>query len=102
MDAGFGSCLLREPQFAKLVEDALKHFDSVRYRLMAWVVMPNHVHVLFEAMAPWTMAKVVWSWKVWTGRRILEGLKKGEMIGSTTERAKLERARQELLKKEQA
>ena len=76
MDAGLGSCLLREAEFAKVVEYALKHFDGVRYRLMAWVVMPNHVHVLFETMAPWSMAKVVWSWKGWTGRKISEELKR--------------------------
>jgi REP element-mobilizing transposase RayT len=94
MDAGLGSCLLKEPEFARLVEGALKHFDSVRYRLMAWVVMPNHVHVLFERMAPWTMAKVVWSWKAWTGRKILEELKRRkaglELNDPISQRAKLE------------
>jgi putative transposase len=88
MDAGFGSCLLKESKFARLVEDALKHFDGVRYRLMAWVVMPNHVHVLFEPIAPWTMAKVVWCWKGFTGRRISEELRRREDEGPEAEPAK--------------
>ena len=48
IDAGHGSCLLREPRHAQLVQTSLLAFDSTRYRLLAWVVMPNHVHVLFQ------------------------------------------------------
>jgi REP element-mobilizing transposase RayT len=70
IDAGHGCCLLREPAAACLVQDALLYFDSVRYRLLAWVVMPNHVHVLFQPMEGWTMARIVASWKSFTGRRL--------------------------------
>ena len=28
------------------MEDALLFFDAQRYRLHAWVIMPNHVHAL--------------------------------------------------------
>src|ERR1700690_3880712 len=38
-DAGHGACWLREPRIAKLVENALLHFDTQRYRLLAWCVM---------------------------------------------------------------
>jgi putative transposase len=70
LDAGHGSCLLRTPEAAALVQDAFLHFDSVRYRLLAWVVMPNHIHVLFEPMADWDVARIVASWKSFTGRRL--------------------------------
>jgi REP element-mobilizing transposase RayT len=33
-----------------LVEAALLHFDNERYRLLAWCVMPNHVHVVVELL----------------------------------------------------
>jgi putative transposase len=72
IEAGHGSCVLREPEVARLMEGALAHFDGARYRLMEWVIMPNHVHILFETVPPWTVAKVVASWKTWTGRKILE------------------------------
>ena len=39
-------CYLAEPAVADEVMKALRHFDSVRYRLFALRVMPNHVHVL--------------------------------------------------------
>ena len=46
LDAGSGSCVLKDERAAKVVADALIHFDGERYDLGAWVVMPNHVHVV--------------------------------------------------------
>jgi putative transposase len=48
LDKGRGECLLRDVNAAVAMEGVLLRFDQVNYRLMAWVVMPNHVHVLFE------------------------------------------------------
>src|SRR6185437_17122670 len=48
LDAGHGACWLRGPTIARIVEDALIHFDGARYRLIAWTIMPNHVHALIE------------------------------------------------------
>jgi REP element-mobilizing transposase RayT len=70
-DAGHGSCVLREPEIAAMAEKTLLHFDGERYHLLAWVVMPNHIHVLFEPINGWTMAKAVASWKKFTARKIL-------------------------------
>lgn len=38
LDAGRGACWLREGKIARLVVDALRHFDGERYRLLAWCV----------------------------------------------------------------
>ncbi|MBI1320282.1 MAG: transposase [Candidatus Hydrogenedens sp.] len=70
LDACHGSCVLREAWAADLVESALLHFDGERYRMMAWVVMPNHVHALFEPLARSKVAEIVESWKKFTSRRI--------------------------------
>ncbi len=72
IDAGHGSCVLREPGIAAMVQESFLTFDSKRYRLLAWVVMPNHVHVLFQPMAGWTVAKIVASWKKFTARKICD------------------------------
>ena len=37
--------------------------------------MPNHVHVLFEPTANWTAARIVASWKSFTGRKIIARLR---------------------------
>jgi REP element-mobilizing transposase RayT len=62
LDRGRGECYLRQPRIAEIVEDSLRFFHPEHYSLLAWVVMPNHIHVLFKAgMTP--MARVVESWK---------------------------------------
>ncbi len=67
LDLGHGVCHLRDAHIAAIVAAALRHFDGSRYRLIAWVVMPNHVHVLFE-VGSIPMAKVVQGWKRHTAR----------------------------------
>lgn len=66
LDSGMGCCALRHPQMAACVENALLHFDGERYRLFAWCIMPNHVHVLIEPLAE--LAAILKSWKSYTGR----------------------------------
>jgi REP element-mobilizing transposase RayT len=45
-DAGFGACLLRQPNVARVVQEKLFELDGMYFSLDAWVLMPNHVHVL--------------------------------------------------------
>lgn len=71
LKAGHGSCVLREPAIAAMTQQTLLYFDGYRYRLMAWVVMPNHVHVLFEPINGWPLNKIVASWKRHTAMEIL-------------------------------
>jgi REP element-mobilizing transposase RayT len=70
IDAGHGSCWLQQPDCARIVQDALLHFDGERYRMIAWVVMPNHVHALFQTMEGWSMNTAVSSWKTFTANAI--------------------------------
>jgi putative transposase len=67
LDAGFGACWLRKPEIASVVQDALLHFDGERYRLLAWCLMPNHVHIVILDGQPLT--DIVRSWKSFTARR---------------------------------
>ena len=66
LNVGYGACYLGDPRIARLVENALLHFDGQRYRLIAWVIMPNHVHVLLEIFAGYPLDTVVHSWKSYT------------------------------------
>jgi REP element-mobilizing transposase RayT len=70
IDAGHGRCPLRNPLAATMMEDVLLHGDGIRYHLLAWVVMPNHVHALFEPLPGWTVSRIVASWKSYAGRRL--------------------------------
>ena len=70
LDAGIGCCALKHPALAKVVEDTFFRFDGERYQLIAWCIMPNHVHVLIEPKVP--LLKIVQSWKSFTGRWAME------------------------------
>jgi REP element-mobilizing transposase RayT len=67
LDRSRGECHLRRPEIAKLVEDNLRQFSGERYELRAWMVMPNHVHVLFR-VGTVSMSQTVGSWKKQTAR----------------------------------
>jgi len=70
LDAGYGSCFLAEPELRKIVEETLTHFADVRYSLYAYVVMPNHVHVLFMPAEGVDGRGLVAEWKRYTSRVI--------------------------------
>jgi len=67
LDQGHGRRDLADPIIAELVQNALLSFDGERYALLAWCVMPNHVHVLVEARSGYRLDRVVHSWKSYTG-----------------------------------
>src|SRR5437762_8691904 len=46
LDRGHGDCWLRRGDVAELVERILLETDGCNYRMQAWVVMPNHVHLV--------------------------------------------------------
>ena len=66
-DEGYGACELAVPEIARKMEDTLLHDDGSRCGLLAWVVMPNHVHVLVQIRTT-PLAKLVQSWKTLTAK----------------------------------
>ena len=70
LDQGSGSCVLKDPGNAGIVADALRHFDGERYEIASFVVMPNHVHVLFRPLGKHTLPEILKSWKGFTARKI--------------------------------
>lgn len=70
LDCGYGQCLLKHAGNADLVAKALQHFDGVRYQLHAWVIMPNHVHVLCQQKPGWPLSTIVRNWKSFTAHAI--------------------------------
>jgi len=69
LDSGAGSCHLRNPTTADEVANALTQFDNQRYRLFAWCVMPNHVHIVVRLFSGHTLASVVQAWKSFSAHR---------------------------------
>jgi len=70
LDDSHGSCLLRNPANAAILADSLRHFDRERYLLHAWVIMPNHVHLLFSMATGGALEKVIAGWKRFSANQI--------------------------------
>ncbi len=47
-DAGYGECIFRNKEICDIMENSILYFDEVRYNIHAYVIMPNHVHILLE------------------------------------------------------
>lgn len=43
-----GPVWLKDPEIALLVSNSIKHFDVTVYDLLAYTIMPNHVHQVFQ------------------------------------------------------
>jgi putative transposase len=69
LDRGLGACWLGQGRIAQIVEQAFFAFDGMRYRLHAWTVMPNHVHVLITVLPDFPLGSIVGSWKWYTARQ---------------------------------
>jgi len=71
LDQGTGSCALRAEALRKILADILMRYQGVRVNHHAWVIMPNHVHLLFEPHG--TVASLVKAWKGTSARAIASG-----------------------------
>jgi len=72
LDRGHGAALLTDARAAEIVERAFLHFDGDRYRLHAWSIMPNHVHVMATPLKNNMLSGIVHSWKSFTATKINE------------------------------
>ncbi len=70
LDQGQGSCLLRDSRAQKIVRENLDHFDQERYVIDAFVVMPNHVHVIVKPLGTNSLNAILHSWKSYTSNQI--------------------------------
>jgi REP element-mobilizing transposase RayT len=63
-----GPLYLRMPELAKMVVDAIHYQEETlkHYQLHAFVVMPNHIHLLITPLAP--VSKIMHSLKKGTAR----------------------------------
>lgn len=66
MDKGYGECFLKRREIATMVKVALLKYHETRYRLDAWVIMPNHVHLLLRTLEGYALEKILHSIKSFT------------------------------------
>jgi len=68
-DQGFGEALLKDHRVAEMVQETLLGDDGKKYRLSAWVVMPNHVHLLAAGFENYTVSDIMQSFKSLTAHK---------------------------------
>jgi len=68
LHSGKGACWLKDEQIARIVSNALLQFNGERYRLYAWCIMPNHVHVVLQPISECSLPDILHSWKSFTSK----------------------------------
>jgi putative DNA methylase len=76
LDSSYGHAWLADPRIAELVEYSLLYSDGDRYRLHAWTIMPNHVHVLATPLGTHSLSEILQVWKSFTARKANEILRR--------------------------
>lgn len=71
LDAGAGECLLKDPGNRCFLEESLMCFHGEKVEHHAWVIMPNHVHLIFTPLSP--LEKLIQAWKGTSARKIGRG-----------------------------
>lgn len=69
-DAGYGSCVLKNDNVAKIVHDAIFFYHGKKYNVISWCIMPNHVHVLIEVMKNISLSSILHSWRSFSSNEI--------------------------------
>jgi putative transposase len=76
LDGCHGDCVLRSPTLRQHVVNTLRHGDGVQYDLEAFVVMPNHVHVLAGFADAGAVRRQCRNWKHYTATAINRSLQR--------------------------
>ena len=74
LDAGHGECLLRLPEAARVVRDAIRWYADERYGLDAWCVVPNHAHLILTPCPGWDLEKILYDLKHASSRLVNQAL----------------------------
>lgn len=79
LDQGCGECVLKSQAVVDILVEAFHHFDAKHYSLGAFVIMPNHVHMLVRPFDDdeHALERVLQSRKRHTATRI------NELLGKT-------------------
>ncbi len=76
LDQGYGQAFMREHRLATMIQNVLLGSDGESYRLSAWVIMPNHIHMLATRFENYTLADIMQSLKSITSHKANRILKR--------------------------
>lgn len=70
LDKGYGSGVLKIKEIRDIVKNAILYQDGIDYNIIAFVIMPNHVHLLIQLFEDKTLSKILHSVKRFTAYSI--------------------------------
>jgi REP element-mobilizing transposase RayT len=79
LDRCFGSRPFNDPRCAEVVAGSLRALNG-KYRLLAWCIMPNHVHFVARLLPGNTLAQVMHSVKSFSAKQINRILEKNGRV----------------------
>lgn len=68
LDAGVGECFLANPSVAGIVASSIKFHAGKKYDLHAWVLMPNHGHLMLTPRAKMHLPDIMHSIKSYSAQ----------------------------------
>lgn len=71
---GYGRCVLKNADCRRILSESIRNFDGIRYKVIAYVIMPNHVHLLIQPYGDTKIENIMHSIKRYSARRINEML----------------------------
>ena len=74
IDLGHGSCVLANQEIRRMVADAILFQNEDKYVVYAFVVMPNHVHILMSPLTNTTVVDIIGKIKSFTSKKINKAL----------------------------
>lgn len=93
-----GRCRLH-PSERDLVVDVLRHFEKVRYELLGWVVMDDHIHVLVTPQPDWELGRILHTWKSVSAYQLQRHHSRRGAIWQHDSHDRIVRNREELIQK---
>ena len=66
LNSGYGLCLLAQSEIRSIVEKSLRYYDDNEWHLHAYVIMPNHIHILATPIAEKSCQQIINNVKSYT------------------------------------
>ncbi len=70
LDQGYGKCYLKTEEIAAQIQESLLHFHTIRYKLIAWVIMPYHIHFLLKPINNYSLSEIMRKFKSFTAHEV--------------------------------
>ena len=74
LNNGHGKCILQRDNIRNIVVEALHYYDGTEYVLHAFVIMPNHVHLLLSPLGKLPINTIIGQVKSYSGHKIKKQL----------------------------